>query len=70
MTEPKLPNTVSPSAPHPAEHLAQTLDRRAQVAMARMNSGLSPISMALAYTDWALHLAASPGTQVLSLIHI
>ena len=64
MTEPKLPTTIAPSVPHPAEHLAQTLDRRAQVAMARMNSGLSPISMALAYTDWALHLAASPGTQV------
>jgi polyhydroxyalkanoate synthase len=27
--------------------------------------GLSPISLALAYADWALHLAASPGRQTL-----
>jgi len=27
--------------------------------------GLSPISLALAYADWAMHLAASPGRQML-----
>lgn len=48
----------------PAEQAAAALDRHAQAAMAKMNSGLSPISLALAYTDWALHLITSPGTQM------
>jgi polyhydroxyalkanoate synthase len=48
----------------PAEQAATALDRHVQAAMAKMNSGLSPISLALAYTDWALHLMTSPGTQM------
>ncbi len=32
--------------------------------MARLWSGLSPISLSLAYTDWCLHLLSSPGSQV------
>ena len=31
--------------------------------MAQMSSGISPISLALAWADWALHLTASPGSQ-------
>jgi len=32
--------------------------------MARANMGLSPVSMALATADWAMHLAMSPGRQM------
>jgi len=42
---------------------AAALDRLAHAALARVNVGLSPVSLARAWTDWALNLAASPGTQ-------
>jgi len=44
--------------------LTNALDRNAAAVMVRFWSGLSPISLALAYTDWALNLAASPGSRV------
>jgi polyhydroxyalkanoate synthase len=37
------------------------LDRTAQAALAIATSGLSPASACLAWLDWGLHLAASPG---------
>ena len=37
------------------------LDRSIHAAMARATLGISPASMALAYLDWAVHLAVSPG---------
>lgn len=39
------------------------MDQFAHAALARMNAGLSPVSLARAWTDWALNLAVSPGTQ-------
>jgi len=48
---------------HPDRAPGEELDRLAQAALARMFSGLSPISLTLAYTDWALHMATSPGSQ-------
>ena len=39
------------------------MDQLAHAALARMNVGLSPVSLARAWTDWALNLAVSPGTQ-------
>ena len=36
-------------------------DRLLHATMGRLTSGVSPASLALAYSDWALHLAASPG---------
>ncbi|NRR29421.1 polyhydroxyalkanoic acid synthase [Oxalobacteraceae bacterium] len=32
--------------------------------MGRLSGGISPIAMTLAYTDWLLHLAVSPGKQL------
>lgn len=51
---------------HPprAEDDVSALDRQAAAVMARLWSGLSPVSIALASTDWALNLASSPGSQV------
>ena len=37
------------------------LDRSIHAAMARATLGISPASLALAYLDWAVHLAVSPG---------
>ncbi|UJB65477.1 alpha/beta fold hydrolase [Acidovorax sp. YS12] len=42
---------------------ARALDESVQAQMARAFSGLSPIALALAHADWALHMLASPGRQ-------
>jgi polyhydroxyalkanoate synthase len=42
---------------------AAAMDRLAHAAMARMHSGLSPVSLARAWGDWMLNLAVSPGSQ-------
>lgn len=39
----------------------ESLDRLIHAAMGRMTGSISPASLALAYTDWALHLSQSPG---------
>ncbi|MFD0875926.1 PHA/PHB synthase family protein [Massilia pinisoli] len=36
-------------------------DRMLHAALGRMTSGISPAALALAWTDWTLHLALSPG---------
>lgn len=58
---------MNPDAPHaaqPAESgsatAAQRLDSQLHALTARLSGGLSPISLALAYLDWALHLASQP----------
>ena len=40
---------------------AQALDQSLHASLSKLTSGLSPVSLALAYTDWAMHLASSPG---------
>jgi polyhydroxyalkanoate synthase len=53
-----------------ADHTSQAretfrdLDRATAAAMARMTGGLSPAALWLAYSDWAMHLAAAPGKQL------
>ncbi len=46
-----------------ASRSAHDMDAHAMAQMAQMSSGISPISLALAWADWALHLGASPGSQ-------
>ncbi len=56
-----------PAPEHPLERqraAARTLDESIHALLARTSQGLSPISLALAQADWALHLAASPGRQM------
>ncbi len=36
-------------------------DRLLHAALGRMTSGISPVALALAWMDWSLHLAQSPG---------
>ncbi len=41
----------------------QGMDQAARAAVAQLYGGLSPVSMALAWADWTLHLALAPGKQ-------
>ncbi|MGE5649269.1 MAG: PHA/PHB synthase family protein, partial [Bacillota bacterium] len=66
-------NAASPAGQHAASHFTHlpwsvpdieppaTIDRLLHAASGRLSGGLSPVSLALAYADWALHLAESPG---------
>ena len=56
---------ASPGSPYERQRqTAKALDETVQAQMARVNMGLSPVSMALAAADWAMHLALSPGRQM------
>jgi polyhydroxyalkanoate synthase len=46
-------------------HFAKAIDEMFHAQLSRTSMGLSPISLTLAFTDWAMHLAASPGRQLL-----
>ena len=43
-----------------ARAAAQAFDGSLNATISRLSAGLSPISLALAWTDWALHLATQP----------
>jgi pimeloyl-ACP methyl ester carboxylesterase len=43
-------------------------DRLFHATIARFTAGVSPASLGLAYADWALHLAASPGKWQLKFV--
>ncbi|MET0964014.1 MAG: alpha/beta fold hydrolase [Noviherbaspirillum sp.] len=56
----------APSHAEPDRRLAGTgsdLDRLLHAWVGRFSSNISPVSMALAFTDWALHLQVSPAKQ-------
>lgn len=44
--------------------MEQSLDKKLKAAQARFTGGLSPIALAAAYSDWALHLSSAPGKQM------
>ena len=47
---------------HP-KAVASRVDRRTRASVATVTAGLSPASLLLAWTDWGLHLAGSPGKR-------
>ena len=59
--------TVMPVAPAGASvaepSAAERMDQAAHAMLSRAAGGLSPISLSLAWVDWAMHLAVSPGRQ-------
>ena len=60
-----VPAGVTPAAPaHAAETPTERLDRIVHTSVEPLTGGLSPVSMALAWADWAWHLGASPGRQM------
>ena len=48
----------------PLDGLAETLDHAAAAMVAQATHGLSPATLVQAWSDWALHLAISPGRQL------
>jgi polyhydroxyalkanoate synthase len=50
--------------PHTHATMEQALDKGLKAAQARFTGGLSPIALAAAYSDWALHLSSAPGKQL------
>ncbi|WP_454883359.1 PHA/PHB synthase family protein [Sphingomonas oryzagri] len=55
---------VIAAAPDPLGELTETLDHAASAAIAQATAGLSPATMAQAFSDWWLHLASAPGKQL------
>jgi polyhydroxyalkanoate synthase subunit PhaC len=51
--------------PYAATALADITDRSLHASIARFTGGLSPAALMQAYSDWATHLAASPGKRLL-----
>jgi len=39
------------------------MDKATHIAMSKITAGLSPSALSSAYSDWAVHLASSPGKQ-------
>jgi len=50
---------------HNLEEQAKKLDQWVHTQLAHLSPGLSPISLSLAFMDWAMHLGQSPGQQML-----
>ncbi|MCX5495657.1 alpha/beta fold hydrolase [Kaistia dalseonensis] len=59
-----LPQRPSSGPAQTGEEAFNALDRMSQASMARLTSGLSPASLALALFDWSIHLASAPGKQI------
>lgn len=57
----RAPDHRTPGAPTPAA-AAAAFDRTVQASLAHIGGGLSPVSLGLAWADWAGHLASAPGT--------
>lgn len=49
--------------------VSRSIDSAFHTQLAKSSMGLSPISLALAYADWSMHLALSPGRQMLLAQH-
>ena len=43
---------------------AKSIDEAFHAQLAKSSMGLSPIALSLAYADWVMHLAVSPGRQM------
>jgi polyhydroxyalkanoate synthase subunit PhaC len=55
---------LCPGAPPLPPTIPEAIDRSVTATIARFTGGVSPAALALAFADWQLHLAASPGKQL------
>jgi len=46
-------------------HIPETIDRMVNANLARGTGGISPAVLAMAYSDWLMHLGMAPGKQAL-----
>lgn len=60
----QLPAVVPPLQEPQQTHPHDTLDRAARGALAKLSGGVSPHAFIEAWSDWAQHLARSPGRQL------
>jgi polyhydroxyalkanoate synthase len=61
---PAAQETPCPAASPAPPSVPEAIDRAVHATMARFTGGVSPAALALAFADWQLHLAASPGKQL------
>ncbi|MGQ0680862.1 PHA/PHB synthase family protein [Bradyrhizobium sp.] len=59
-----VPEGPCACAPPVSPSIADAIDRSLHATIARFTGGVSPAALALAFADWQLHLAASPGKQL------
>ncbi len=64
MTPIAKPTHENSLRPHALESPTQRLDRLLHASAAPLMADLSPVSLGLAWADWAWHLAVSPGRQM------
>jgi polyhydroxyalkanoate synthase len=68
----KLPSSARPHDDEPTQPpeesamgiLPEVIDRSFHASIARLTGGLSPASLAGAFSDWAVHLTFAPGKQM------
>jgi polyhydroxyalkanoate synthase len=60
----QLPKVIAPSPAPPQDHPHRNFDRAARGAMARLSGGVSTHAFIEAWSDWAQHMARSPGRQL------
>jgi len=60
----QLPAVVPPLRDPSQDHPHHAFDRAARGALARLSGGVSPYAFLEAWSDWAQHLARSPGRQM------
>ena len=63
-TPPPVPNHLLLPPPRATESPTQKLDRLLHAGAAPLFADLSPVSLGLAWADWAWHLGVSPGRQM------
>lgn len=61
---PEVPAAAASAKQEDVRAVPDRLDRILHAREARITGSLSPVSLALAYLDWALHLANAPGRQL------
>jgi poly[(R)-3-hydroxyalkanoate] polymerase subunit PhaC len=60
----RTPGAAREQRPHSHTTMEQALDKGLKAALAKFTAGLSPIALASAYSDWAMHLASAPGKRL------